>query len=152
MWKKPDLEEFPPQLTPTPQPAAPSPTISTNSKPSPPPIRDCATIGASISIKGDIIGEEDLYIDGKFEGKIELRNHSVTIGKNGRVKGDVYGKSITVEGVVEGNLYGEEQLTVKQTGKIKGNIAAPRVAITNFRGNIDMTPKEKLPGAPSEKS
>jgi cytoskeletal protein CcmA (bactofilin family) len=140
MWKKPDLEEFPPQPMPNPQ-TPPAPTIT---KPSPPPIRDCATIGASISIKGDLTGEEDIFIDGKFEGKIELRNHSVTIGKNGRIRGDVYGKSITVEGVVEGNLYGEEQLTVKQTGKIKGNIVAPRVAIANFRGNIDMTPKDKF--------
>ena len=93
-------------------------------------------------------GEEDLLIEGKLEGKIECRNHSVTIGKSGRIKGDIYGKIITVEGNVEGNLFGDEQLSVRQSGTVRGNITAPRVALedgANFKGSIDMSPKERSP-------
>ncbi len=55
-------------------------------------------IGSTISIKGDLSGEEDLLIEGRVEGKIELRRHSVTVGKNGHVKADIYGKSINIDG------------------------------------------------------
>jgi cytoskeletal protein CcmA (bactofilin family) len=142
MWKKSEQEESHPQPAPAPmqQPVAVP-------KASVPQVREqAAMIGSSISIKGDLTGEEDLMIEGKVEGKIELRRHCVTIGKNGRIKGDIYGKTITVEGTVEGNLYGEEQLIVRHSGTVRGNIVAPRVALedgSNFKGSIDMSPKEK---------
>lgn len=141
MWKKSEPEERYPQPDPAPipQPVAPPRT------PAPAP-REQAVIGASIFIKGDLTGEEDLSIEGRLEGKIELRRHSVTVGKSGRIKGDIYGKVITVEGTVEGNLYGEEQLVLRQSGTVRGNIVAPRVALedgSNFKGSIDMSPKEK---------
>ena len=64
-----------------------------------------------------------------WKEKFELRRHTVAIGKNGRIKGDIYGKIITVEGTIEGNLYGEEQLIVRQSGTVRGNIVAPRVVL-----------------------
>jgi cytoskeletal protein CcmA (bactofilin family) len=103
-------------------------------------------IGSTITVKGDLSGEEDLLIEGRVEGKIDFRRHSITIGKNGRIKADVYGKAITVEGEVEGNLFGEEQLILRQSSTVRGNITAPRVSLedgANFKGSIDMSPKEK---------
>ena len=140
MWKKSEPEELHPQPAPVP-PAQPTPAPK-----SPPPVRERAAIGSTISIIGDLTGEEDLSIEGRLDGKIELRRHSVTIGKNGRIKGDIYGKVITVEGTVEGNLYGEEQLIVRHSGTVRGNIVSPRVALedgSNFKGSIDMSPKDK---------
>lgn len=141
MWKKSEPEE------PHTQPAAPMPQPAPAPRVAAPQTREQqAVIGSSISIKGDLTGEEDLSIEGRLEGKIELRRHSVTVGKKGRIKGDIYGKTITVEGTVEGNLYGEEQLIVRQSGTVRGNIVAPRVALedgSNFKGSIDMSPKEK---------
>ena len=105
-----------------------------------------ATIGPTVSIKGNLTSEEDLLMEGRLEGKIEIRQHSITVGKKGQIKADIYGKVITVEGKVEGNLYGEEQLIVRQSGNVRGNIVAPRVILedgSNFKGSIDMTPKEK---------
>jgi cytoskeletal protein CcmA (bactofilin family) len=102
-------------------------------------------IGQSICIKGDLSGQEDLIIEGRVEGKIELRQHNVTVGKNGKVEADIYGKTITIEGEVHGNLYGEEQLVLRQTSTVRGNITAPRVSLedgSNFKGSIDMSPKE----------
>jgi cytoskeletal protein CcmA (bactofilin family) len=142
MWKKSESEESHPQPAPAPMPqpvAAPKPPVLQAREPQ-------AIIGATISIKGDLLGEEDLLIEGRLEGKIESRRHSVTIGKNGRIKGDIYARVVTVEGTVEGNLYGEEQMTVRQSGTVRGNIVAPRVALedgSNFKGSIDMSPKEK---------
>ena len=109
-------------------------------------------IGPKISIKGNLTGEEDLLIEGSLDGIIEMRRHNVTIGKKGQIKADIYGKIIVVEGTVEGNLYGEEQLIVRQSGTVRGNIVSPRVALedgSNFKGNIDMSPKEKPAAAAS---
>lgn len=145
MWKKSEPEESHPQPAPAPMP---QPAVAPRNPA--PPVREQAVIGSSICIKGDLTGEEDLSIEGRLEGKIELRRHTVVIGKNGRIKGDIYGKVITVEGTVEGNLYGEEQLMVRQSGTVRGNIVAPRVVLedgSNFKGNIDMSPKEKSAAA-----
>lgn len=106
--------------------------------------RENATIGPSISIKGDLTGGEDLVIEGRVDGKVDLKQNNVTIGKNGRVKADVYGKLVTVEGEVEGNLFGQDQIIIRGTGKVRGNISAPRVSIEDgatFKGNIDMEGK-----------
>ena len=105
-----------------------------------------SVIGSSISIKGDISGDENLLIEGEIEGKIVFHNHSVTIGQNGRIKAEIHGKTIAVDGNHEGNLFATEQLIIRQTGIVHGNIVSPRVVLEdgcNFKGNIDMSPKEK---------
>lgn len=148
MWKKSETEVPRPQPTPVPQ-AQPA-SVPKNPIP---PAKEHAMIGSTISIKGDLTGEEDLLIEGRLEGKIEVRRHSATVGKNGHIKGDIFGKTITIEGTVEGNLYGEEQLIVRQSGTVRGNIISPRVTLedgSNFKGNIDMSPKDKSSGAVSQ--
>ena len=136
MWKKSESEEPQPQFKP--QPAI-QPRVNA------PQTKERAMIGSTIYIKGDVSGQEDLIIEGRVEGRIELRQHNVTVGKKGKVKADIYGKTITVEGEVQGNLYGEEQLVVRQSSTVRGNITAPRVSLedgSNFKGSIDMSPKE----------
>jgi len=141
MWKKSEPETLNRPLAPG-QQAQPAQAPRSSA----PAIKEHAVIGPTIFIKGELTGEEDLLIEGRVEGKIELKRHCVTVGKNGRIKADIYGRIITIEGSVEGNLYGEEQLIIRQSGSVLGNIVAPRVALedgSNFKGSIDMSPKEK---------
>jgi cytoskeletal protein CcmA (bactofilin family) len=98
-------------------------------------------IGPSISLKGDVTGDEDLMIQGRIEGKVKLTKHNVTIGPEGRVKADVHGRTVVVEGQVEGDLRGEEQIILRRTAKVEGSITAPRVTLEDgavFRGGIEM--------------
>lgn len=100
-----------------------------------------ATIGRSITIKGDISGKEDLHIQGSVDGSVNLQEHHVTITPEGQVKADVHGMTITVQGQIEGNLFGGEQVILYPSCRVVGNITAPRVALedgANFRGTIDM--------------
>jgi len=139
-----------------PAPAAPRPTPATTSTPPAlePPRRsgDRATIGPSIFIKGDLTGDEDLVIEGRVEGKVDLKQNNVTVGRNGRVKADVFGRVVSVEGEVDGNVFAQEQAVLRQSGAIRGNITAPRVVLedgSRFKGTIDMEPKDRhLAGAP----
>lgn len=108
--------------------------------------RERAVIGASITIHGDLSGEEDLTIHGRVEGKVDVKGNSVTIGESGRVKADVYADTIFVEGEVEGNLYGGNQIVLRSSGNVRGNLTAPRVALDDgaqFKGSIDMEPKRQ---------
>ncbi len=137
MWKKPEDEEI--ELQPTPSHR----NVETPPRPEP-TRRGIATIGPSIAITGELTGEEDLIIEGRIEGKVNLAKQNVTVGKEGRVKADIVGKNIQVEGQVEGNLFGEEGVVIHQSGRVKGNIVAPRVSLENgskFKGAIDMEPR-----------
>lgn len=100
-----------------------------------------AVIGPSIVIKGDLIGKEDVLVQGRVEGSIELHRHSLTVGDQGVVKANVQARDITVEGAMEGDLRGEELITVKKTGDFRGSATAPRVSLEDgckFKGSIDM--------------
>lgn len=100
-----------------------------------------AVIGSSISIKGDLTGEEDLLIQGKVEGTIRLNQYNVTVGKNGTIKADIFAKGIQVDGEVEGNLNGEDHVIIRKTGHVSGHIRAPKVGLEEgcrFKGSIEM--------------
>lgn len=105
-----------------------------------------ATIGPSISIHGDVTGEEDLLIQGRIEGKIDLKQHNVTVGPNGKVKADIYGRTVTIEGEVEGSLFGGEQIVLRHSARVRGNVTSPRVTLEDgavFKGSIDMEAKKQ---------
>jgi cytoskeletal protein CcmA (bactofilin family) len=98
-------------------------------------------IGKSVVIKGELNGSEDLTIEGQVDGKIELRQNVLTIGPNGRIKAQVFAKSVIILGEVTGNVTATEKVDIRDNGSVDGDIAAPRVAIAegaHFRGSIDM--------------
>lgn len=106
---------------------------------------ELASIGKSIIINGELSGSEDLTIEGKVEGKIDLKDHVLTVGSNGRIKAQVSAKSIVVFGQVNGNLAATEKVDIKENGSVEGDIVSPRVAIadgSHFRGSIDMQKKD----------
>jgi cytoskeletal protein CcmA (bactofilin family) len=110
--------------------------------------RDVVNIGKSVVIKGELNGSEDLTIEGHVEGKIELRDHVLTIGPNGKIKAELYAKSIVVLGEVKGNVLATEKVDIRENGSVEGDITAPRVAIAegaHFRGSVDMATKGKQP-------
>ena len=101
-----------------------------------------AVIGASISVEGDITGQQDLVIEGRVVGGIDLRKNNVTVGQSGQVEANIYGKRICIEGQVKGDLFGEE-VVILASGRVEGNATAPKVTLENgcnFRGSIDMQP------------
>jgi cytoskeletal protein CcmA (bactofilin family) len=103
--------------------------------------QETVSIGKSIVIKGEVSGSEDLTIEGQVEGKIELRDHVLSVGESGRVQAHIVAKAIVVHGQVIGNLTAAEKIDIRENGAVEGDIVAPRVAIADgakFRGSIDM--------------
>lgn len=108
-----------------------------------------ATIGRSITIKGEVSGDEDLLIQGRVDGTVDLKQHSVTVGGEGKVNANITGRVVTVEGEVEGDLQAEEQVILRNSARVQGDIQAPRVVLedgASFRGLVDMGDKSKAQG------
>ena len=98
-------------------------------------------IGKSVVIKGELNGSEDLTIEGQVEGTIQLKDHVLTIGPNGRIKAQVFAKAVIVLGEVHGNVTATEKVDIRDNGSVDGDITSPKVAIAegaHFRGAIDM--------------
>ncbi len=100
-----------------------------------------ANIGKSISIKGDLTGNEDLVIEGTVEGKVDLPNNELTIGAEGKVRADVHAKSVIVVGTVSGNVSAVERVEIQATGLVEGDVRGPRLVIqegARLNGSVDM--------------
>jgi len=103
-----------------------------------------AVIGAATTVRGEISGDEDLLVEGRVEGKIHLLQNAVTIGAKGKLSAEVQARTVMIDGEVEGNLIAEEQIVLRKSGKVRGDLVAPRVTIedgASFKGSIDMEPK-----------
>jgi cytoskeletal protein CcmA (bactofilin family) len=121
-------------------------------RPAPRNAGSTAMIGPSINVDGKLRGDEDLVIEGKVKGTVELKNNSVTIGNQGDVAADIYANSIFVDGRMDGNLVASEQVVIRKSARVKGSIAAPRVTLEDgaqFNGSIDMDAKSETLGKPS---
>ena len=133
MWRKPEDSK----------PGAPAAESSTSQPPSrvEPSVRSVAGLTAevvqpsggiitsSLTIKGEIRGSDDLYIDGEVQGTIHLSNGRVTIGPHGKISADVDAREIVVRGKVNGALRGRERVEIGSTGEVRGDIATSRIAI-----------------------
>jgi cytoskeletal protein CcmA (bactofilin family) len=100
-----------------------------------------AHIGKSVVIKGELSGSEDLYVDGSVDGKIELRNHSLTVGPNGKVKADVSAKSVVIQGALDGSVIASDRVELKKSAVVNGDVTTQRIAIEEgafLRGKVDI--------------
>jgi cytoskeletal protein CcmA (bactofilin family) len=116
--------------------------------------KDNVNIGKSVVIKGELNGSEDLTIEGHVEGTIQLKEHVLTIGPNGRIKAQVFAKAVIVLGEVTGNVTASDKVDIRDNGSVDGDIISPRVAIAegaHFRGSVDMQRKAGTPAQPAAK-
>lgn len=100
-----------------------------------------SVLSPSIAIKGDISGTEDLVLEGKMEGTINLPKNEILIGPDGQVKADLVAMKVSIEGRVTGDIRGSERVVIKHSGKVDGNIVAPRVVLEDgcqFKGSVEM--------------
>ena len=146
MWKRDDSVRTPSgQPAAPPQPAAAAPVRTEASHRLE---REIVNIGKSVVIKGELTGSEDLTVEGTVEGSINLREHALTIGPNGKIKAQVFAKSVIVLGEVIGNVTASDKVDIRDNGSVDGDIIAPRVAIAegaHFRGTVDMQRKGGMP-------
>ena len=153
LWQKPDSEQESTTKTST--------GTGTTSTTTPVKERETRTesrlvnIGQSIKIKGELTGNEDLTIDGNFEGKIMLKDHHLTIGNNGHITAEIQAKSVQIQGEVIGNVRADDKVEITPSGSVNGDLSAPRVMLadgSSFKGAIDMSGKSSGSSSSSSSS
>jgi cytoskeletal protein CcmA (bactofilin family) len=149
MWKR-ENESMPPTPGSAPAPV-PSPRRE-NETPTPRASEPStsggrAVIGAATVVRGEISGEEDLLVEGRVEGKIALSQNAVTVGAKGQLAAEVHARIVMIDGEVDGDLTAEEQIVLRKSGRVQGDLTAPRVTIEDgarFKGSIDMEPRKAV--------
>ena len=107
-------------------------------------------IGKGLSIKGDISGNESLFIDGKIEGSINLPGNRVTVGENGQVAANIVANEVLVLGKLRGNVTATDRVDIRANGALNGDVATARISIEDgafFRGGIDIRKPDAKPVA-----
>jgi len=105
------------------------------------PAESSTLIGKSVSIRGELIGSEDLFLDGKFDGTVTLSGSRLTIGPNANVTGDINVRDIIVFGLVEGNIHASGRIELRQSAIVNGDIFAGRLSIeesATVRGRVEL--------------
>ncbi|MBZ5654242.1 MAG: polymer-forming cytoskeletal protein [Acidobacteriia bacterium] len=100
-----------------------------------------ANIGKSVVIKGELSGSEDLYLDGQVEGSIDLRNHSLTVGPNGKVKANVTAKGVVIQGKLDGSVNASDRVELRQSAIVTGDVTTQRISIEEgafLKGKVDI--------------
>lgn len=113
------------------------------------PAEGTTAIGKSITIRGDISGNEELYMDGDFEGTIKLPDSRLTIGPNARIKADLDAGDVVIYGKVDGNIRAGGRLELRDSAVLNGDILAQRLSIeenARVKGKVEL----KEPGAPAK--
>jgi cytoskeletal protein CcmA (bactofilin family) len=154
MWNKKNEEEAAPRAVPQPSgfaaPSAvrPAPTPAVTPEPPKAPNRG-ATIGPSMTVKGEVYSREELYVDGEIEGLIEMQ-HRLTVGPNGKIRATVKAKEVVIEGSIHGNVTATEKIIIRVPGSLVGDVKTAGIAIDDgayFKGSIDITRPEKQKAA-----
>lgn len=161
MWK-PRSDEKPASSNPLPNPStqptltpasAPAATLSKEIRHAEPPRMSepfrsdvAAHIGKSVLVKGELSGSEDLYLDGEVEGTIELRDHTLVVGPNGRIRAHISAREVVLHGKAEGNVTGTERVELKKSCVLTGDITTQRIVIEDgafFKGSVDLHRESK---------
>jgi len=112
------------------------------------PAEGSTVIGRSVTIRGELSGKEDLYMDGTVEGTIALSGSRLTVGPNARVMADLSARDVVIYGFVEGNIRATGRIELRESAVVKGDIAAERLSIeenASIKGRVELS--EVVPGA-----
>ena len=104
-----------------------------------------AVLGKSVVVKGQILSREDLTIDGEVEGTVEMQEHRLTIGPNGKVRASVKAREVIVLGTLHGNVETGDRIDIRKEAKLVGDIRTARIVIEDgayFKGNVDIVRAE----------
>jgi cytoskeletal protein CcmA (bactofilin family) len=114
--------------------------------------RATARLGASLHVKGEISGSEDLLIDGSVEGLIQLDDRRLTVGPAAKVTADIVAREVVVFGNVKGNLRAKDKIEIKKDGSVNGDLTTSRIMIEDgayFKGSIEIDKTPEKESAPS---
>ncbi len=152
MWSKSQAVAEPPAASPAPGSSSPVVPFSapSASRLGSSASRSSARLGASIQIKGQVTGDEDLQIDGKVDGPISLRGHELIVGSTAQLNSEIHAGEVVVAGKVVGNVHARGRVDIRKDGSVSGDISTARISIedgAHFKGRIEIDPTKSQAAA-----
>jgi len=152
MWSKSQAVAEPPAASPAPGSSSPVVPFSapSASRLGSSASRSSARLGASIQIKGQVSGDEDLQIDGKVDGPISLRGHELIVGSTAQLNSEIHAGQVVVAGKVVGNVHARGRVDIRKDGSVSGDISTARISIedgAHFKGRIEIDPTKSQAAA-----
>jgi len=152
MWSKSQAVAEPPAASPAPGSSSPVVPFSvpSASRLGSSTSRSSARLGASIQIKGQVTGDEDLQIDGKVDGPISLRGHELIVGTTAQLNSEIHAGEVVVSGKVLGNVHARGRVDIRKDGSVTGDISTARISIedgAHFKGRIEIDPTKSQAAA-----
>src|ERR1700722_5653651 len=152
MWGKQNdgqMIQNPPAPQPSQPVAAAAPVIS-QPRQAPAPAPTTTVFGKSMKIIGEVTSDEELYLDGDLDGKLNLRNR-LTVGPNSKVNANIKAQEIIVFGTIKGNVESESRVSLRTGASIVGDIKTAGIVIEDgayFKGGIDISKGGDAKAAP----
>jgi cytoskeletal protein CcmA (bactofilin family) len=84
-------------------------------------------ISHDLKIKGDLICNGDIQIDGAVE--VDVQSHSIIIGEGADIRGTISGDNVRVYGSVNGQINGNSVVLAK-TAKVIGDVIHQTLSIS----------------------
>ncbi len=92
--------------------------------------KELSIIGENSFFQGKFYIQDELQIDGRFEGTA-LFTDTLVIGKKGKVKSDINANNVMIEGIVIGNIAAKNSIMLLPSARVLGNIKTPELIIQN---------------------
>lgn len=131
------------ERNPSPEPTR-QPTAPAQSTPS--------TVGRTVAIEGTLTAQEDILLEGRFNGEVVLMDNALVVGQTGDIRADIKAKNVTIHGKANGDIKASDQVEISASGSMRGDILSPRVILhdgAKFKGRIDMEPEGLEQGKPA---
>ncbi len=158
MWRE---KKTRPEVTPNVEPVAPppppymeTPMNETTSKvvSTTPASQRHTLLGQTVVLRGELSANEDLLIEGQFDGTLSLEDHCLTVGAEGQVKAEIRARQVVILGTITGKIVAREKVEIRRSGRLMGDLMAGAVAIEEgayFKGSIDILREEAQEGSRS---
>lgn len=101
-------------------------------------------IGRTVTIEGTLTAQEDILLEGRFNGEVVLVENALVVGQSGDIRADIKAKTVTIHGKANGDIKASDQVEISASGSMRGDILSPRVILhdgAKFKGRIDMEPE-----------
>jgi cytoskeletal protein CcmA (bactofilin family) len=119
-------------------------TFEEKNNPPPADLDRTARLGPTLAFQGELTGQEDLVLQGKFQGKLNLPGSNLLVAEQGKIEAEIRIKNVTIRGEVAGNIHASGRVVIEKTGRMKGDLDASRISIEDgaqFKGTVKILSK-----------
>ena len=95
---------------------------------------------SGLTVTGELSSEQDVLIEGSFDGQIHTPARQVIVHRGGRVKGRIVAKTVTIAGAFDGTVVAAARVTLSESATVRAHLQTPSLVLVEgatFDGSVD---------------